>query len=93
MSTSTILVDSTSSKSKPKKSTSLSKITQVEIEFVVIFEEELEAGGTVSEGTEPEIPGTVAVPRGNQKGKPMPLKAADLKGKVLNLWMNVQQCA
>ena len=93
MSTSATSVPSTSGKSKPKKSAFLSKTTEIETEPVVIAEEEPEAGETEPEGQEPDYPETVAVPGCKRKGKPMPFKTADLKGKVLNLWMDVQQCA
>ena len=93
MSTSATSVASTSSKSKPKKSSSLSKTTEVETEPVVISEEEQEAEGTLPEGQEEDFPETVAVTGRKRKGKPIPFKTADMKGKVLNLWMDLQQCA
>ena len=93
MSTSATSVASTSSKSKPKKSASISKTTEVETESVVISEEEQEAEGTVPERQEEDFPKTVAVPGRNRKGKPMPFKTEDMKGKVFNLWINLQQCA
>ena len=92
MSTSATSVASTSSKSKPRKSASLSKTTEVEAEPVLISEEE-KAEGTVPEGQEEEFPETVAVPGRKRKGKPVLCKPADMKGKVLNLWMDLQQCA
>ena len=93
MSTSATSVASTSSKSKPKTSASLSKTTDVKTEPVVILEEEQEAEGTVPEGQEEDFPEIVAVPGRKQKGKPMLFKTADMKGKLLNLWMDLQQCA
>ena len=93
MSTSVTSVASTSSKSKPKTSSSLSKTTEVETEPVVISKEEQEAKGTVPEGQEEEFPETVAVPGRKRKGKPMPFKTADMKQKLLNLWMDLLQCA
>ena len=93
MSTSAISVASTSSKSKSKKSAFLSKTTEVEIEPVVISEEEQETEGTVPEGQDEDFPERVAVPGRKRKGIPMPFKTADMKGKILNLSMDLQQCA
>ena len=93
MSTSATSLASTSSTSKPRKSASLSTTTEVEAEPVLISAEEQEAEGTVPEGQEEDFPETVAVPGRKRKGKPMPFKTADMKGKVLNLWMDLQQCA
>ena len=49
--------------------------------------------GIEPEGHEPEIPETVAVPGRKRQGKPRPFKAADLRERVLNLWMDVPQLA
>ena len=93
MSASATSVASTSSKSKPRKSASLSKTSEVEAEPVLISEEEQEAEGTVPEEQEEDFPETVAVPGRKLKGKPTPFKTADMKGKVLNQWMDLQQGA
>ena len=91
MSTSATSVASTLFKSKPKKAASISNTTEVETKPVVISNEEQEAEGTVPEGQDEDFPETVAVPGRRRKGKPMPFKTADMKGKVLKLWMDLQQ--
>ena len=61
MSTSATSVASTSAKSKPKKSASFSKTTEVKTKPVVISEDKQEAGETVPKGYEADFPETVAV--------------------------------
>ena len=58
-----------------------------------MISEDQEAEETVHEEQKVDFPEKVAVPGRKQNNKPMPFKTADMKGKVLNLWINLEHCA